>query len=278
MTLGRVIDAVVEHLRAELGPDVGIGDVFPVAVAELPVVALAIGEAERQLIGIGTVPRGTQSGALALDVTIDLANPVLAFGGGETLLLLSADRRIITLPHGPLVRRDGTQQQPFGADDVVVNDPNPFVVVGGPPVGRQVAVDADLGELRFGVAFPATGEVRVAYHVGQWDTVVTRFQGVLDVDVLGVDAASTGQLSREVAAAIDRVDMAIRLVPIAWRRIEAMTIGSGVGRRQLLQYRFDAELEDPLVPSSGGVISRIAAAIDLPDPLNQSPDEIFDVR
>ena len=278
MSLGRILDAVGARLTAALGAGVTVGDSVPSSVGDLPTVTLAILAAERQLIGVGAIPRGTQRGALALAVTVDLAHPVLDLGGGETLSLLSTDRRVVTLPHGPVVRADGTEQPPFGAGDVLVTDPNPFAVVAGPPTGREVQVDPVAGTMRFGIALPATGSVHTVYHVGQWDTVTTRYQGVLEVDVVATDVAATHQLSRDVGVAIDRLDSAVRLTATGWHRNEALAIGNATARHQLLEFRFDAEIEDPLLTSSGGVITDVAAALDLPDPLNVNPDESFDIR
>ena len=277
MTLGRVIDAIAERLTASLPAAIAVGDSGPAALADLPLVSLSIEHAERRLVGVGSIPRGTSHGALPVDVVIDLANPVLQLGGGETLTLLSGDRRTVTVPHGPLVRRHGTEQSPFEPGDVVATDPNPFTVVGGTPVGRQVRVDPEQGTLLFGVALALTGELRVRYHVGQWDTVTTRYQGVLAVAAIAADTAGTSQLARDVAAVLDRADGSVRLVPTAWRTSDALAIGDDVARRQVLEYRFDAEIEDPLITTSGGVIATVAVAIDIPDPNNTVPDETFDI-
>ena len=98
------------------------------------------------------------------------------------------------------------------------------------------------------------------------------------VDVVATDVAATHQLSRDVGVAIDRLDSAVRLTATGWHRNEALAIGNATARHQLLEFRFDAEIEDPLLTSSGGVITDVAAALDLPDPLNVNPDETFDIR
>ena len=62
----------------------------PGAVRPLRADQLGVGEVASRLGGIGRIPRGTRSGALPVTIAVDLADPVLDLGAGETLLLVPA--------------------------------------------------------------------------------------------------------------------------------------------------------------------------------------------
>jgi hypothetical protein len=252
-----ILDALVARLTVALPAGTAIGDVSPADDAGLPAVALELIEIEQALVGIGRIPRATRRGALAVNVAIDLADPVLDLGGGETLSLLSPDRRTVTLPHGPVVRSDGASEQPFTGTDVVATDPNPFTVVTTAPTGRQLRVDADLGTLEFGIALAATGTLRVQYFIGQWDTTVTRHQGTVLANVTAEQPADVSALVRQIATAFDATDPTVRLRPAVWQAAVPGTLGDTGVRTQTVGFHFDAELEDPVLTSGGGVISTV---------------------
>ena len=188
---------------------------------------------------------------------------MLDLGDGETLRLVPDDRRSLVLPHGPLVRADGTATEPFGAGDLQVRDTSAYVVVAAPPSGRQVRPDVDAGVLRFGQALPASGTLRATYRIGAWDVVVARYQGHLEARVTAAREALT-PLVRRVAAALDASDPACRLVPVAWgssARPPADSELPAAAMQQDLGYAFDAEVETPLLGSGGGVIARVAVTL-----------------
>ncbi len=201
MSLAVVIDTLAERLSGKL-PGVTVSDAEPGGAADLPAVTLAITGATAEIAGIGRVPRGTRTGALEVALDVDLANPVLDLGDGESLLLVPADRRSLILPSGPLVRADGTTEDPFTAADVEVLDTAAWTVVGTVPTGKQVRPDVDAGLLRFGQALPASGTLHVEHHIGLWDTVVSRYQGQLEVRVAAQGAALKA-LVRNVAGVLD---------------------------------------------------------------------------
>jgi len=260
MTLAVVLDRVAERLTARLGAGTAVGDVTPDADG-LPAVTLGIDGVTSRLGGVGRTPRGTHRGALPVTLRIDLANPVLDLGDGETLLLVPVDRRTLVLPHGPLVRADGTPDDPFTSADLTVHDTSDWAVVAAPPVGKQVRPDVDAGLLRFGQPLPGAGTLSVAYVIGLWDAVVSRFQGRLSV-VVTTNRADLGSLTRQVADALDAPDPDMRLAPLSWGRTQ--TLSSGMpdeARSQELGYVFDAEVEQPLLTSGGGVIADVAVTL-----------------
>lgn len=259
--LATLIDGLVDRLGAALGPGVTVSDATPTTIDELPAVVLSITDAQQVLVGVGRMPRGTRSGALPVTIAVDLAAPVLDLGGGETLLLISANRRELTIPHGPLVKADGTDDTAFTTADATANDGADFAIVDGTPLGRQFQVDPTAGIFRFGANLKSTGTLSVTYHVGQWDVTVNRFQGDLGIHVVTANSAQTRTTARLVADALALAQPDVRVAPLAWGAVLVDSVGpqqnptSAAG--QVLTYRFDSELELPILPSGGGVISRI---------------------
>jgi hypothetical protein len=264
VSLDRILDPLAARLSAAIS-GLRVDDVGPAVAADLPCAVLSLDEAEQAVVGIGRVPRGTSTGALLLSASVDLAHPVLDLGSGELLQLLSPDRRTLTLPHGPVVRADGTSDTPFGGADVRVEDHvGLFSVVPGAPAGpREVQVDPAAGTLVFGAPLPATGTLRVEYRIGRWETVTTRVQGLLTVRVVAVTLASVAAAAREVATALAAADPGVRAVPRSWGPVLPVELGTATVRSQALGFRLDAELEEPVLTSGGGVVARVAVSGDL---------------
>lgn len=284
MSLDRILDPLAARLGQRLGPGTRVDDVLPSTVGDLPCVVLTLDEGEQALMGVGRAARGTRQGALELTVRVDLADPVLDLGDGETLDLLSADRRTLTLPHGPVVRADGTEQPPFEAGDVTADDGAPFTVVSGEPVGRSVRVDPAAGALQFGVALVATGTLVATYHVGRWDVSTTRVQGLLTVRTIAARGPQARSTTRRVAEALDAPDPGVRLTPVSWGAVTPGTIGDDDDvHEQQIGFGIDAEVEEPVLTSGGGVITTVHVTGTLPAPgspnggADGDPFEPFDV-
>jgi len=276
MTLAIIIDHLTDRLADGLGAGTTVGDAGAETSA-LPAVTLAIADVTNRLVGIGRVPRGTRTGALEVSIDVDLADPVLDLGGGETLLLVPADRRSLVLPHGPLVRADGTPDDPFTAIDLKVRDTGNWTVVAAAPSGKQVRPDVDAGLLRFGQALPASGTLRVSYFIGLWDTIVSRFQGRVDV-LVTADQDELRALTRKVADVLSAPDEAIRLAPLSWGSTTRPAAGelTAQARRQQLAFLFDAEVEQALLTSGGGVIADVAVTLHAAEN-GQTRTESFDI-
>jgi hypothetical protein len=261
MSLAVIVDALVTRISSGLGAGTRVDDLLPTAAAELPSVTVSLDEVTQQVAGVGRIPRGTRSGALLLTLDVDLAHPSIDLGGGETLLLVPADRRSLVLPHGPLVRADGTDDGAFAAGDLLVRDgTGPWTVVGATPTARQVRPDVDAGMLRFGTALGATGVLHVEYRIGRWDVVVSRHQGLAELSV-AADAAALPALVRRVATEVARPHPSMRLTPCGWGSGGKAPSGDvpAKTRVQLLRYHFDAEIEQPLLGAGGGVIRDVEA-------------------
>lgn len=260
MSLAVVVDALAEHLRAELGQGITVGDARPAGSGDLPAVTLSVEDATGALAGVGRVPRGTRQGALLVQAVVDLADPVLEIGT-ETVTLLSEDRRELTLPQGQLVRADGTDDPPFGPSDLTVTGPDgPLTVVAGDPAAGQVRPDPVAGILRFGEPLSASGDLVADYHVGRWDVRTVRFSGRLAVGVAAADADALAALARRVASALDAsVTGFASIAPTSWGPAGSVSAPED-SVAQTLGFRFDFELEEPSLQSGGGLIRTIAVA------------------
>lgn len=262
MSLDRVVDLLAARLSAALGAGTRVDDVAPDASADLPCAVLSLAAVTGTLGGIGRLPDGTRAGALKVTAAVDLADPVLDLGGGETLTLLSPDRLTLTLPHGPLVAADGTQTAPLGPGDVSANDGAAFAVVSADPAGRQVRADAVAGTMRFGVPLAGAGTLTVTYHVGRWDVATVRAQGRLAVDVTAATTAAVRTTSRGLSAAassgLSDAAVTVRLAPVGWGPVTSVEVAGSAVRTQRLTFVLDAEFVEPVLTTSGGVITTVS--------------------
>ena len=190
MALPTLFDRVRQHLDTSLVPTPPlIGAGYPIAAEELPAVTISIAEVTERLRGIGRLPAPTLTGALRIDTSLDLANPVVSFGD-EEVRLLSDDRRVVQLANGPLVRADGTATQPWGlADITVVRSGTTLTPVEGAPGAGEVQVLPDTGQLRFPAALAASGTLVLGYFVGEWEVRTARYQGTLSLETFATDLA-----------------------------------------------------------------------------------------
>jgi hypothetical protein len=270
VSLATVVDALAERLRAGLPTDTRVGDGRP-AAEELPAVTLSLRDVSTTLAGLGRTPRGTRRGALHVQAVVDLADPVVELDG-DRVPLLSPDRRVLTLPHGQLVRVDGTDDTPLdGVDLAVAVAGDAVTVVPGPPAAGEVRPDPVTGTLRFGVPLPSAGSLTASYHLGQWDVRTVRFSGVLDIELAGADTAAVAALSRQVGSILDDpLPHFTRLLPAAWGSIGLPPEGADQPRSQVLGYGFDFEREEPALPSGGGLIRTVEVTV-----LRDGTTEVF---
>jgi hypothetical protein len=272
MSLTTLLADVAARLEAELEPTPElVGAVVPVEAAELPAVVVEVGEVSEQVQGVGRLPAQGATGALPVVDEIDLANPTLVFPDGAANLL-GEDRLTLFVPHGPVVRRDGTTEPPFEeADFTVTVDDVGRPVVDALPSGDEVQLLAEVGELRFAAPLPPTGTVRLTYHVGLWQVRTVRYQGVLTVTIHGGNATVVGGLSEQVEQVLSRPGAGVlRASPLRLGSIApASTPPDTVSRTA--DFRIDHERIDPLLSTGGGVITEI----DVPGP---PPLEPFVVR
>jgi hypothetical protein len=205
-------------------------------------------------------------GALAWQAEIDLANPVLA--ADPTFSLVSPSRTRLTLPHGGLVRHDGTIGGLTAADiHVEVNDAARALVAEAPGAG-QFSADPLSGTLLFGEALPLAGTVEADYFLGQWEQRVVRSRGLVRLTVVAATADHVRNVSNAVLSALG--DPGPALLP-GLSHFVATDIGSigaadpplDAARRRILRFRFEFEQEINAPASSGGIIQRIPIQADL---------------
>jgi hypothetical protein len=246
------------------------GVVEPAAANELPAIVLSLESSARANPGLGG--RGQlMTGALPVQASIDLANPVLA--DEPSLVLVDTASRTLILPHGGLVRQDGSDpvDQPLGSGDITVTVAGVGrAVVPGAPGAGEVRAEGRVGTLAFGDPFPAAGIVAVSYRLGQWEQRLERISGTLRLDVYAASATDAVALS---GAAIDALlapkarSTMRRLISLALVSLGSVAAPdpSAVGRRRTARFAFTFEREINRPDSSGGVISRIPATSRLGD-------------
>ena len=264
MLLHRLIDAAAAYLDGVLPAATIVSTLMPRVVAELPAVVLSLTAAESLGAGIGGQPRGTVSGALALNAEVDLTDPVLRFDSGESVELLSPDRRTLQLPHSPLVDADGGDIGPLAPGAVTLQrGAQVFTLVDGAPAAGQVQVERDTGIATFGAPLPATGVLQAAYFIGQWEADTARFLATLQADVFASGAAPLDTLSRQVADAMARhtVDGLSQVTPLAWGAMAAPGRPAGNTLHRLLSWRCRFEYDDPRILTGGGPIRGVAVTL-----------------
>lgn len=248
-------------------PAAAVGVVEPTGSADLPSVVLALSDVELPLAAVGRTPSAVRTGALRVQTSLDLAEPIL-HAGDEAIVLLSADRRSLQLPHGGIVHADGTTDGPILAADLSVRlGTTTMTIVAASPTANHIAVNAERGVVTFGSALPATGRLELGYFIGTWEERVERYRGVLSATVAAATAADTARLGDEVVAALAAplpVASGLRTIdPVAIGPVASVGGPGSTGRRRPLTFKFEAELIFPLIRTSGGEISEIDAAVDM---------------
>ena len=265
MLLHRLIDAVTTRLTAAL-PSINVGSAMPRVVADLPAVVLSVADAESLGAGVGAQPLGLTTGALQLQTSIDLASPVLVFPD-ETVQLLSADRRTLQLPHGPLVDPDGGDIGPLAPGAVLLRRGNTtFTLVDGLPGPGEVQVDRTTAIASFGSPLAATGTLQASYFIGEWESDSVRLLATLQADVFAAGAAALDALCRLLATTMEshRIAGLSQLEPSAWGAMAAPTTPGTPGGTTLtrsIRWRCRFEYDDPRIVTGGGPIRGIAVTL-----------------
>lgn len=264
------LDAVTTYLSgAGLSPaPASIGVAEPGAAADLPSVTLSLEGCARERTGIGKKRANERkTGILPRTATIDLESATLA--DDPSFSLIDEARKILILPHGGLVRADGTEGSLLAADLTVTVDAGgppstPTVVAGPTPAAGQVSASASDGVLAFGAALPPSGTVTVTYFLGAWEQELIRIHGTLRIDVCAAAAAQAHAVSDQVATALlaDRARGAIRrLYEIHLSAVSsiapfALTSTVNASRRSArFGFLYEHEINTP--DSSGRVIKTI---------------------
>jgi hypothetical protein len=256
------IAAIQSHLEQldGLAPEpVLIGPSKPGAADELPAVVISLPEVRRLGGGLGG---GAQpmTGVLVTGASIDLAAPVLPgeAPGEAPLELLSPDRRVLTLPHGGLIRADAGAG-PLGPADLSASVAGvPRTLVAANPAATQFSVEPEIGRLTFGAALPATGVVLASYHLGSWERTVTQLAGQLLVRVIAASAADVATLSAAVTRSLTRPGAVSGLVELALIALGSIaSVTTPASRSRALRFAFEYQHIVDAPARSGGIIGKV---------------------
>ncbi len=256
------LNAMKTLLSANLSPPPAtLGMAEPAVAAELPAVVLSLARLRRQPGGLGERSRLITGGVLPWSATIDLESPVLP--EEPTFSLLSSDRRELVLPHGGLVRADGTLGPLNSGSFSVTVDGQPRALIVGDPEPNEVVCEPLVGKLIFGAPLPAVGVVQARYNLGQWEQRVARLEGTLRVRVMAAGAAAVEALSDSVIAVL-AAGGHDGLERIALTEMESIgrpdaTLGNARSRTLAFEFTYEAVIDRP--ESSGGIIQRIPVTV-----------------
>jgi hypothetical protein len=254
---------ISDYLQAQAGltpapKTVGIAD--PVSAAEMPAVVLSLNRVRPMGNGLGECSKLITDGTLPCKATIDLTNPVLP--EEPSFRLLNPDRTELVLPHGGLVRVDGSQG-PLGPVDLSISVGGvDRQVVTGSPGPTQIRAEPLVGRLFFGTALPANGIVEANYFLGQWEQRTSRIAGTLRIAIRDTDLVKVRDLSTAVVDALQPPrSKAIKglhgmtLVMLGSIQPPDAALANSRARVALLSFEFELEINRP--ESSGGIILRI---------------------
>jgi hypothetical protein len=264
VSLARVVDAFAAHLAAAMAdPPAVIGAMRPTRTADLPAVTLSIRAVDQKLVSIGGRPAPSRKGSLPVGQEFDLTDPTVTFPDGETVNLLSVDRRSLHFPFGPVVAADGAEVDSLGPDDLTISIEGAALPIVAPDPGSgQASGIPALGEVRFGSPVPVTGSLRVDFFIGEWEVRTARYQGELIVEAADDDAVVVEDLSADVEATLLAADASTfaglrALRPLSLGPVVADP-GIAQGRLRELVCAFDFELEEATLGTGGGVIGAVA--------------------
>jgi hypothetical protein len=251
---------ITNYLRNDAGlspSPAAIGIAEPVSTSELPAIVLEVAQIKQLGNGLGERSQLITDGALPWTATINLANPVLP--EEPTFRLLSQNRLELVLPHGGLVRADGSQGPLSSADFSVTVAGIARPIVAANPTGNQVTVDPQTGHLVFATALPATGNVTANYFLGQWEERTSRISGLLRILILDGTPSIVGDLSDAVVEALQPPrSKAIAglhgMSLVSLGSIQAPDAALANSRARIALFSFEYELKINRPDSSGGII------------------------
>jgi hypothetical protein len=234
-----------------------LGTAEPTRTNELPAVVLSLEKLRRPGTGLGERSALITDSTLLWSAAIDLANPVLP--EEPTFSLISEDRRTLILPHGGLVRADGSAGPLSAADFAVTVAGQARTLVSGTPGANQVQVDPLVGRMVFGAALPLSGAVVANYILGQWEQRVARLDGSLTIAVFASAVGPLETLTDHVIAAFTDKQLAglERISLSELKSIGRPDTGLNNARSRTMTFEFEYEAVINRPDSSGGIIQSI---------------------
>ncbi len=266
MALSSLIGALAAQIADHLTDPPTVGTAPAVAPGDLPHISVSIEAATPAMRSVGRIPGPVETGALRVEVDLDLADAVLHLPA-EDVPLLSTNRRTLQLPHGSVVRADGDATPPFANGDLLVRvGATTFNPVHVTPTAGQVGLDMATGALTFANPLPATGTIELGYFVGAWEVRVERFAATVVLDVSTSDQAELDSLVALVEGALHPHEISAgrgirRIEPIGLSAASRIDGLPPAARHLQLRYSIDFELVEPIIPTSGGPIRLIDVTI-----------------
>ena len=252
-----------EHLTLAPAPTL-LGPVEPLAAGDLPALVVSLQPAGRLGNGLGERASLVTDGALPIHTEIDLAHPFLP--DDPLFPLVTPDRTHLQLPHGGLVRADGSESTLTGADLKVKVAGVAQTLVAANPGANSFTADRLAGILVFGNPLPASGPVAADYFVGQWERRVFQGTGEFRLDVVATDAATVGSLSAAVMDGLASPGASHdfpKLLPIEIGSIGSADPPLATARKRTVRFSFQYELIVDAPDSSGGIIRQIPVQVSL---------------
>jgi hypothetical protein len=234
-----------------------VGIAEPAAAGEAPAIVLSLPAVQR--LGPGGSGGGMEpmSGALPVDIAIDLAAPFLPDLPGFSLV--GAGRLSLILPHGGLVRADGDTGPLAAADFSLTVGGTPRPLMAPPPAGNGISVDPLEGIVTFATALPAAGMVAAHYHIGSWERRSTLLGGELRLVAYAAAAADIEALSVAATRALLNGNLpGLRSLALAELGAVGPPSSDGPALRSRIarfQFKFEHIVDDAF--SSGGIIRTI---------------------
>ncbi len=263
MALQSFMEGLAARLLAQVPTSmISVGPLEPYYVSEIPAVTISLSRLSHNSVGVGGNPRNLARGALALELVLDLANPVVVFPD-ETVTLLAADRLSVQVPHQPLVDVNGSRPEYLGANDLQVDlDGAGMEVVATPPGNNQCRLASADGMLEFASPLPSGGNLRVHYLLGAWEVATSKFTGIVTLRIYASGAADTERLSMEVATVLswkpqDIISGLTKLIPLEWGPVVRAGRPAGQTKVRSLCYEFAFDHEQPIINTGGGPIRAI---------------------
>ncbi|WP_166424572.1 hypothetical protein [Paraglaciecola sp. 20A4] len=235
-----------------------VGVALPIINTDLPAIVLSLDNLQIPSVGLGQHTE-IVSGALAVQTSIDLSDPLLNDGSG--LSLLSPDRMMATLQHGGLVDSEGSSTALTTADIQVDINGIPLILNQNSPRDGEFSVSALQGQLVLGRPLPPLGTLTASYFIGQWQRIVEQLSGDLTTLVVSSSSAMSESLSNAVINVVSSAHQNIsglrQLNLNQLSAVNAFDMGATPASQRVLAWRFTFEHIVNKPESSGGIIQRI---------------------
>ena len=235
-----------------------VGVALPIINTDLPAIVLSLDNLQIPSVGLGQHTE-IVSGALAVQTSIDLSDPLLNDGSG--LSLLSPDRMMATLQHGGLVDSEGSSTALTTADIQVDINGIPLILNQNSPRDDEFSVSALQGQLVLGRPLPPLGTLTASYFIGQWQRIVEQLSGDLTTLVVSSSSAMSESLSNAVINVVSSAHQNIsglrQLNLNQLSAVNAFDMGATPASQRVLAWRFTFEHIVNKPESSGGIIQRI---------------------